>query len=60
MRIFNWDNDNCFYVVTITSSVLFRLTTKFIAFGMSFNQTALAVQAANEETSCAKFDGVNE
>ena len=60
MRIHHWDEDNDVYVVAIASSVLFHLTIKFITLGMSFKRTALAVQAAKEETSCAKLGGVSE
>ena len=38
MRIHHWDEDNDVYVVTIASSVLFRLSNKFIAVCMIFNQ----------------------
>ena len=46
MQIFNWDNDNGVYVVTIARSVLFHLTIKFMTVGMSFTKTALAAHAA--------------
>ena len=59
MRIFTWITDNGVYAVTVSSSLLFCLSVKYIAFGMSFKHTALAVQAANEETSCEKDGGEN-
>ena len=59
-QIFYWNNDNGIYVVTVSSSELFRLSVKFIFIGMRFNHTALAVQAAKGETRCAKLGGVNE
>ena len=36
MRVFNWNNDNGVYVVTVSSSELFRLSDKIIAITTSF------------------------
>ena len=60
MIIFNGDHVNGVHVVAIATSVLFRLTIKFIAASMSFKQTALAVQAAKAKSSCAKLGGINK
>uniref|UniRef100_A0AAV1UMV4 Uncharacterized protein n=1 Tax=Peronospora matthiolae TaxID=2874970 RepID=A0AAV1UMV4_9STRA len=48
MQIFNWDNENDVFVATIASLVMFRLTIKVIAVGMSFKQTALGSQGGDK------------
>ncbi len=48
------------YIVTIRNVMCFELTMEHISIGMSFRQTATAIQRAKDRTETAKLTSMND
>ncbi|CAM6024322.1 unnamed protein product [Sphagnum balticum] len=58
MRLFDQQDNG--YIVTIKNIMRFELTMDHILIGMSFRQTAVAIQHAKDRTKTTKLTGMND
>jgi hypothetical protein len=60
MKLFVKQSDKSTYKVTINNVMLFELSMDHVSIGMSFQQTATAIQQAKDRTKTAKLAGIND
>jgi len=61
MKLFVRDEDDSLsYTATIKNMLRFELTVDYVSIGMSFRQTAAAIQFTKDRTKTAKLTGIND
>ncbi len=60
MKLFYKKDDALLYTVTIKDCLRFNLAMDYVGIGLSFRQTAAAIQKAKDRTKMAKLIGLND